>query len=149
MNIRKLLYLPTAEQKNVLVADIEQIMTKCDKIASVEWKEQKENQKSHDGICPKCRARQEDIVDKIVDTFPDLNKTVMLKVYNKNDSPYNHEYIKVVDFIHYPDMMGAYPSLSLHPEIKIDAETKRYYPYGTYASHIVGYTGFIPAEEAE
>ena len=83
----------------------------------------------------------EQIVDLLVDTFPDLNKSVMLKVYNKNDSPYNHEYIKVVDFIHYPDMMGAYPSLSLHPEIKVDAEAKRYYPYGKYAAHIIGYTG--------
>ncbi|MFT7879981.1 MAG: penicillin-binding protein 2 [Sulfurimonas sp.] len=81
------------------------------------------------------------IVDKIVETFPDLNKTVMMKVYHKYDSPYNHDYIKVVDFIHYPDMMGAYPSLSLHPEIKVEAETKRYYPYGEYSAHIVGYTG--------
>ena len=38
-------------------------------------------------------------------------------------------------------MMGAYPSLSLYPEIKIDAEAKRYYPYGKYVAHIVGYTG--------
>ena len=91
----------------------------------------------------------EDIVDKIVETFPDLNKTVMLKVYNKSDSPYNHEYIKVVDFIHYPDMMGAYPSLSLHPEIKIEAETKRYYPYGEYSAHIVGYTGKSNKKENE
>lgn len=91
----------------------------------------------------------EDIVDKIVETFPDLNKTVMMKVYNKSDSPYNHEYIKVVDFIHYPDMMGAYPSLSLHPEIKIEAETKRYYPYGEYSAHIVGYTGKSNKKENE
>ncbi|MDD3591213.1 MAG: penicillin-binding protein 2 [Sulfurovum sp.] len=83
----------------------------------------------------------EEIINRIVETFPDLNKTVMMKVYDKHNSPYNHEYIKVVDFIHYPDMMGAYPSLSLHPEIKIEAETKRYYPYGVYSAHIVGYTG--------
>ncbi len=83
----------------------------------------------------------ENIVDKLIETFPDLNKTVMLKVYNKHDSYYNHEYIKVVNFIHYPDMMGAYPKLSLYDEIKIEAETKRYYPYGKYGAHIVGYTG--------
>jgi penicillin-binding protein 2 len=81
------------------------------------------------------------IVDTLVKTFPDLNKTVMMKVYKKHNSPYNHKFIKVVDFIHYPDMMGAYPKLSLHNEIKIEAETKRYYPYGKYAAHIVGYTG--------
>jgi len=85
--------------------------------------------------------RLNNVVDLLVDTFPDLNKTVMMKVYKKYNSPYNHKYIKVVDFIHYPKMMGAYPKLSLYKEIKIDAETKRYYPYGKYAAHIVGYTG--------
>ena len=83
----------------------------------------------------------EKIVDKLVETFPDLNKTIMMKVYKKHDSYYNHEFIKVVNFIHYADMMGAYPKLSLHDEIKIEAETKRYYPYGKYSAHIVGYTG--------
>ncbi len=83
----------------------------------------------------------ENVIDILVETFPDLNKTVMLKVYKKYNSPYNHKYIKVVDFIHYSDMMGAYPKLSLVENIKIEAETKRYYPYGKYAAHIVGYTG--------
>jgi len=83
----------------------------------------------------------ERVVDVLVKRFPDLNKTIMLKVYQKHNSPYNHKFIKVVDFIHYADMMGAYPQLSLHKEIKIEAETKRYYPYGKYAAHIVGYTG--------
>lgn len=95
-------------------------------------------------IQPHLRYRSEellDIVNTLVETFPDLNKTVMLKVYKKNNSAYNHNFIKVVDFIHYPDMMGAYPKLSLLPEVKIEAETKRYYPYGRYAAHIVGYIG--------
>ncbi len=80
-------------------------------------------------------------IDQLIQTFPDLNKTVMLKVYKKHNSPYNHKYIKVVDFIHYAKMMGAYPKLSLIENLKIEAETKRYYPYGKYAAHIVGYTG--------
>ena len=87
------------------------------------------------------KNKLEVIVDKLVETFPDLNKTIMMKVYKKHNSPYNHAFIKVVDFIHYADMMGAYPKLSLHEEIKIEAETKRYYPYGKYGAHIVGYTG--------
>lgn len=87
------------------------------------------------------------VVNTLVNTFPDLNQTVMMKVYKKNNSPYNHKFIKVVDFIHYPDMMGAYPRLSLIPEIHIEAETKRYYPYGKYSAHIVGYTG--KSNEAE
>jgi len=81
------------------------------------------------------------VIDTLVKTFPDLNKTVMLNVYKKYNSPYNHKYIKVVDFIHYPKMMGSYPKLSLLPILRIEAETKRYYPYGQYAAHIIGYTG--------
>ena len=90
-----------------------------------------------------------DVVDKLVKTFPDLNKTVMLKVYKKNNSAYNHKFIKVVDFIHYPAMMSAFPKLSLLDEIKIEAETKRYYPYGKYAAHIIGYTGRSNQKENE
>jgi len=75
------------------------------------------------------------------ETFPDLNTTVLYKVYKKQSSPYNHKFIKVVDFIPYADMMGAYAKLSLNPDIKIEAETKRYYPYGRYVAHIIGYTG--------
>ncbi len=85
--------------------------------------------------------RVREIADVLHETFPDLNTTVMKKVYKKQSSPYNHKFIKVVDFIPYADMMGAYAKLSLFPEIKIEAETKRYYPYGRYAAHIIGYTG--------
>ena len=95
-------------------------------------------------IMPHLKVKEhtlERVVDKLVETFPDLNKTVMMKVYKKYNSPYNHKFIKVVDFIHYPDMIGAYPKLSLYRELKIEAETKRYYPYGKYGAHIVGYTG--------
>ena len=81
------------------------------------------------------------IIDALVDTFPDLNRTVMHKVYKKKSSAYNHKYIKVVDFIPYGKMMAVYPKLSIHDEIRIDAETKRYYPYGKFAAHIIGYTG--------
>jgi len=89
------------------------------------------------------------VVDNLVRTFPDLNKTIMLKVYKKFSSAYNHKYIKVVDFVRYRDMMRAYPVLSLNSDIKIEAETKRYYPYGKFASHIVGYTGRSNKKENE
>ena len=79
--------------------------------------------------------------------FPDLNATVMKKVYKRYNSPYNYRYIKVIDFIPYDTMMRDYPQLSILPEIKIDTETKRYYPYGRYASHIVGYVGRANAKE--
>ena len=85
----------------------------------------------------------------LAETFPDLNTTILFKVYRKQNSPYNHKFIKVVDFIPYADMMGAYAKLSLYPEIKIEAETKRYYPYGKYVAHLIGYTGRSNQKENE
>ena len=95
------------------------------------------------------KSQLEQAVDILLETFPDLNKTTMIKVYKKKSSPYNHKYIKVVDFIHYADMMGVYPRLSIYDGIKIEAETKRYYPYGRYAAHLIGYTGRSNTKENE
>ncbi|MEJ2527282.1 MAG: penicillin-binding protein 2, partial [Sulfurovaceae bacterium] len=80
-------------------------------------------------------------IKELKSSFNDLNETIMLNVYKIYNSYYNHDYIKVVDFIPYNDMIGAYTKLSLNQIIDIEAESKRYYPYGKYTSHIVGYTG--------
>jgi len=37
----------------------------------------------------------------------------------------------VIDFISYKDMIGAYPKLTINELIKIESETKRYYPAGS------------------
>jgi len=80
-------------------------------------------------------------ITSIVKEFPDYNATKLLKQYTKKNSPYNHRFIKVIDFISYKDMIGAYPKLTINELIKIDSETKRYYPAGSVATHIVGYVG--------
>jgi len=46
--------------------------------------------------------------------FPDYNATKLLKQYTKKNSPYNHRFIKVIDFISYKDMIGAYPKLTIN-----------------------------------
>jgi penicillin-binding protein 2 len=94
-------------------------------------------------------TKLEKIVESLVEVFPELNATLMKKVYKKQSSAYNHKYIKVVDFIPYSEMMKAYPKVSLHDEVKIEAETKRYYPYGNLSAHIVGYTGRSNKKENE
>ncbi len=50
-------------------------------------------------------------ITSIVKEFPDYNATKLLKQYIKKNSPYNHRFIKVIDFISYKDMIGAYPKL--------------------------------------
>jgi len=88
-------------------------------------------------------------IDNIISYFPDLNKSIMKKVYKRHSSAYNHKYIKVVDFIKYDKMISTYPLLSLDKNILIEAETNRYYPYHKYASHVVGYIGRSNKKENE
>lgn len=87
------------------------------------------------------RGELDKVISLIKDTFPNIDTATMKKVYKKHSSPYNHKYIKVIDFVSYNDMIRKYPELSINEHIKIEAETKRYYPYGKYAAHIVGYIG--------
>jgi len=89
----------------------------------------------------------DEVIDTILSYFPDLNETVMRKVYKKHSSPYNHKYIKVIDFISYDQMIRAYPNLAEDSRIQVTAETRRYYPQGYYAAHIVGYIGRSNAGE--
>jgi len=65
MNIRKLLYLPNPEQTLVIIDEIKTIKARCAVMGGTERKEQTENQKSRDSRCPRCRAKQDMIVDKI------------------------------------------------------------------------------------
>lgn len=79
--------------------------------------------------------------------IPDINATLMRKVYKKHSSPYNHAFIKVIDFVPYDQMIRTYAPLAEDPDIHITAETKRFYPQGHYAAHIVGYIGRSNAKE--
>jgi penicillin-binding protein 2 len=89
------------------------------------------------------------LINSIVREFPDLNATKLTKKYLAKDSSYNHRHIPVVDFIAYDEMIGAYPKLSIKKSLKIESETKRLYPAGSMATHIVGYVGRSNLKENE
>ena len=95
-------------------------------------------------IAPHLKRNSENLektINSIVAEFPDLNKTKLLEKYYKKNSPYNHRFIPIVDFIGYNDMIGAYPKLSINKLLQIESETKRLYPAGSMATHVVGYVG--------
>jgi len=81
------------------------------------------------------------LIGMIVNEFPEYNTTKLVKKYLKKDSLYNHRFIPIVDFVGYNGMIGAYPKLSINKNLKIESETKRMYPAGSLATHIVGYVG--------
>jgi hypothetical protein len=68
MNLRKIFDIMNSSDITTLVDETLLIKQRCDEIASQEYKEQKENQRTHDSRCPKCRADKDKIVDKIAKT---------------------------------------------------------------------------------
>ncbi len=78
-------------------------------------------------------------LDFLSHTFVFLDKEKLKKTYLKEDSPYGQNYVGVVDFISYEDMMPHFSRLSLRQNLKISPTSKRHYPYGSLASHIIGY----------
>ncbi len=78
-------------------------------------------------------------ISKIVKIFPEFKKEYLKKEYLKKDSPYIHNFIKIVRFIPYQKMIPYFSKLSLDDFIKIVPAFKRFYPYGKLLSHIVGY----------
>ena len=85
----------------------------------------------------------------IIRLFPQLDKEKMIKKYKRKDSFYNHDYIDIVDFIPYKEMMPKYSQLLLHENVKIVPAPKRYYPFGDIASHVIGYVSKANKKDIE
>ncbi|ECL5760823.1 penicillin-binding protein 2 [Campylobacter jejuni] len=80
-------------------------------------------------------------LSELTNLFPDLNASKLAEINKRNDSYYNQDFIKVVDFIPYDEIIPHYSELNLNKTIKIDPVVKRKYPFGKLASHIIGYVG--------
>lgn len=87
------------------------------------------------------RGLLDEEIAAISNAFSDLNATLLRKNYEKGDSYYNQDFIEVIDFMPYDEMMSKYAQLNLRENIKIEPTVKRRYPYGYLASHIIGYVG--------
>jgi len=78
-------------------------------------------------------------LDNIITLLPKLDREKIVKNYIKKDSFYNHNFIDVVHFIPYEDMLAVYTMLNLRENVKIIPAPKRYYPYDNIGAHIIGY----------
>lgn len=92
-------------------------------------------------IRKKNRPILDDEIFSILQFFPDLNASEIKKTYQREDSYYNQDYIQVVDFISYDDMIKHYSNLNLRKNLKVEPQVKRKYPYNEVASHVIGYIG--------
>ena len=87
------------------------------------------------------QKKLEKIVQDIVINLPMLAAAKIKKNYHKRDSAYRHDYVEVVSFVAYNDMLPRFTNLSMNKDIKIAPTTLRHYPFGKVASHILGYVG--------
>ncbi len=95
-------------------------------------------------LAPHLRSKKnqtifEEEVDTIVKLLPNLDREKIIKNYKKKDSYYNHDFIDVVSFVSYEEIMPVYSILNLRDNIHIVSSPKRYYPYKEIAAHAVGY----------
>ena len=86
-------------------------------------------------------------LDMIVGSIPGLDRAQLLEEYLKQDSPYYHDFVEVVQFVPYEEMLPHFTRLSQHDNIHIAPTTLRHYPYGTIASHVLGYVAKSNATE--
>jgi penicillin-binding protein 2 len=89
----------------------------------------------------KNKEKLENIIDSIIKYFPQFEKEKLIREYKKEDSSYNHDFIKIIDYISYEEFLPKYTVLSLKEDLKIEFSTKRAYPQKELASHIIGYVG--------
>jgi len=89
----------------------------------------------------KNKEQLEKVIQIISQHFPEFTKEKLLKKYKKLNSPYKHDYVKLVDYIAYEDFFGKYTLFNSLDNIKVESAVKRYYPYNSIGSHIIGYVG--------
>ena len=80
-------------------------------------------------------------ISKIVSLLPNLDAKQLKDNHMNLYSSYNHNYIKIVNYIPYEEMYRAYTILTQSDNIKVSNAIKRYYPNNSLASHVIGYIG--------
>lgn len=88
-------------------------------------------------------------VDLLIKLLPSLKKEKIIKNYIKKDSYYNHNFIDVVHFIPYEEIMPVYSILNLRENLLISPAPKRYYPYKNIAAHMIGYVSRANRKDIE
>jgi len=91
----------------------------------------------------------EEVAKLIIKYFPDFKYEELLKNYKQQDSPYRHEFIKLVDYIPYDDFFKYYTIFNSNDNVEIELSTLRKYLYKDVAAHILGYMGKTTVKDIE
>ncbi|MDO9266538.1 MAG: penicillin-binding protein 2 [Sulfurimonas sp.] len=78
-------------------------------------------------------------INTLIKLLPNLDKEKIIKDYKKIDSYYNHNFIDIVEFVSYEEIIPVYSILNLRENINIVSSPKRHYPYKEVGAHVIGY----------
>ena len=78
---------------------------------------------------------------KYLKQYIDFNITKITKVYKKQNSPYNQNYIPILEYVKYQKILDILPILKQNENINVKSTYLRIYPYKEILSHILGYVG--------
>lgn len=73
--------------------------------------------------------------------FKEIDEDELKKRYLRQDSPYSQSFVEVIDFISYDEVIAYFAKISLRENLQIEPSSKRHYPHGKLASHVIGYVG--------
>jgi penicillin-binding protein 2 len=92
-------------------------------------------------------SKLDEEIDFLVQEIPNLDKEAVKRKYLKNDSPYEHDIVQVIDFLLHDEAIASFSKINLRENLSIYPISRRYYPYGSIASHIIGYVGRTNLED--
>jgi len=78
---------------------------------------------------------------QFINTYLPIDIQKVTKIYRRNNSFYNHDDIPIVEYIKYQDIINVMPILIHNPNLTIESDYLRIYPFKEVLSHIVGYVG--------
>lgn len=88
-------------------------------------------------------------IQRLLTFFPEYSKEELIKKYRQKDSPYNHEFIPVIDFVEHDEILKHYPKLIQIDTLRVTPLARRFYPNNTTASHIIGYVSRANQKDIE
>ncbi len=98
------------------------------------------------------KSKEKDLTNNIAfitSHFPKQSIEKLTKRYKRNDNPYNHKAIEVINFIPYENMIEKFVAFSNFHDIVVKPTSKRFYPYKNSASHIIGYVAKANQKEID
>lgn len=88
-------------------------------------------------------------ISYLANLFKDINSTEIEKAYKKKNSLYNQDFIEIIEFLKYDDVVPYFTKLNLRDNLQVKSNSMRFYPYDELASHIIGYVGRANAKDIE